>query len=182
MLPEVTNLDDWVAVSELVNWEILTIQLVGVSWFDVPSMVLVEVIKLIVDINWTFNFFFYWVQWNITELIILLQFGLAFRILVVLGGTFENLFAEHIKYYTDSKEDDTKDTEGEHGTHGGWDRTPCWEGLLFKLGLLKLLDLFTDPLLLIWIDVHFFFKFNQIIIEKYHLILVKIYRLVWSTP
>ena len=31
VLPEVTNLNDWVAVSELVNWEILTIQLVGVS-------------------------------------------------------------------------------------------------------------------------------------------------------
>ena len=117
-------------------------------------MVLVEVVKLIVDIYWTFNFFFYWVQRNITELIILLQFGLAFRILVVLGRTFEYLLAEHIEHNTNSQEDDTEDTEGKHGAHGSRDRTPSWQGLLFELGLLKLLDLFTDPLLLVWIDVH----------------------------
>ena len=117
-------------------------------------MVLVEVVKLIVDIDWTFNFFFYWVQRNITELIILLQFRLAFRILVVLGGTFEYLLAEHIQYNTNSQEDDTEDTECKHGAHGSRDRTPSRQSLLFELGLLKLLDLFTDPLLLVWIDVH----------------------------
>ena len=99
-------------------------------------MVLVEVVKLIVYIDWTFNFFFYWVQRNITELIILLQFGLAFRILVVLGGTFENLLAEHIQYNSNSQEDDTEDTECKHSAHGSRDRTPSRQSLLFELGLL----------------------------------------------
>jgi hypothetical protein len=69
--PEVTNLDNWVAVSEFLNWEILTIQLVGISRFDVPSMVLVEVVELIIHIDWTFYFFFYCIQLNNTVLIAL---------------------------------------------------------------------------------------------------------------
>lgn len=69
--PEVTNLDNWVAVSEFINWEILTIQLVGISRFYVPSMVLIEVVKLIIHIDWTFYFFFYCVQRNNTVLIVL---------------------------------------------------------------------------------------------------------------
>ena len=63
-------------------------------------MVLVEVVKLIVHIDWTFYFFFYFVQFDVTILVFLLKTFLAVRIVVVLGGTFEYLLAEHIKHNT----------------------------------------------------------------------------------
>lgn len=55
MIPQVSDSDDWVAVTKLFWFTILTIELSAVSRFDISSVVLVEVVKLIIHIYWSLN-------------------------------------------------------------------------------------------------------------------------------
>ena len=57
-MPEVSNFDDWVTVHQLISWKVLPCKLVIISRFDVSSMVLVEVVKLVVNVYWALNCWF----------------------------------------------------------------------------------------------------------------------------
>ena len=59
VLPEILDLDDGIAVGELVNFEVLSSKLLIVSRLDISSMVLVEVVELIVYIDRSTNFVLY---------------------------------------------------------------------------------------------------------------------------
>lgn len=159
VLPEVANFDDGVAITQLVDAQVLAIELVSISGFYVSSMVLVEVVQLIVHIHWSFHFLLNWSEVNFTKFSFLLKFSLAARIIIILGGALEDLLAEDVENNTDGQEDNTENTEGKHGAHGSGDGTPGGQRLLLELGLLELLNLFTDSLLLVWIDVHIFLGF-----------------------
>lgn len=151
MFPEVTDLDDWVAVAQLVDGQVLAVELVGISRFHVSSMVLVEVIQLIVHIYWSFDLLFNWSKFDFTQFIFL-KFGLAIWVLVVLCGALEDLLTQHVEYNSDGEENYTENTEGKHCAHccGNW--SPGGQRLLLKLGLFQLFNLFTDSLLLVRID------------------------------
>ena len=101
MLPEVANIDDWVAVTEVVGVLVLAVQLRAVARFHVPSVVLVEVVQLVVDVDGALDFvrdlvevegaiFLFFSVWVILKLHIILT------LLIVLGATFENLFTENV--------------------------------------------------------------------------------------
>lgn len=104
VVPKIANSDNWIAVSELFYWQVVTVELGAVSRFDVPSVVLVEVVQLIVDIHWSFNiirdlFKFNWAIPLLSIWVVLrLQIFLAF--LVVLSRALENLFAKYVEYNT----------------------------------------------------------------------------------
>jgi hypothetical protein len=124
-------------------------------------MVLVEVVQLIVHVDWTFDVTCDFFKLNCAIFFFRsrqrsrLQVFLA--LLVILSRAFEYLFAEHVQNNTDSQKNDTENAEGEHGAHGSWNWPPGRQGLLLELRLLELLDLITDPLLFLLIDVHLFF-------------------------
>ena len=115
-------------------------------------MVLVEVVQLVVDVDWAINLVLCNVEINLTSLwvtvlIDLSELGMA--ILVVPGLELDNLIAHDVEHDSDGEEDDTEDTESKHSAHSSWNWSPSGESLLLELGLLKLFNLFTDSLLLV---------------------------------
>lgn len=56
ILPKIRDLDNWVTSSqEFLGSFVISSELVVVTTLDVSSMVLIEVIQLVVDINWTLD-------------------------------------------------------------------------------------------------------------------------------
>lgn len=55
VFPEIADLDDWVTTAELGDRLVGASQLLIVSGLDVSSVILIEVIQLIVNVNWTLN-------------------------------------------------------------------------------------------------------------------------------
>lgn len=55
IVPEVCHLDDWVTTTEVINTLVCSSKLFIISGFYVSSVVLVEVIKLVVNVNWSFG-------------------------------------------------------------------------------------------------------------------------------
>lgn len=101
VLPEVSDLDDGVAVAQLVDGQVLAVKLVGISRFNVSSMVLVEVVQLIVHVHWSLDFLLNWGELDFTELSFLLKFRLAGRIFIILGCALKDLLAKNVKNNTD---------------------------------------------------------------------------------
>lgn len=68
--PEVSNLDDWVAcVLDIIYAQVVSSQLRIVSRFHISSMVLVEIVKLVVDVDWSLDFRINGLKWYFTVLI-----------------------------------------------------------------------------------------------------------------
>lgn len=160
VVPEVTDENDGVTVTELVWFDVVTVQLGAISRLDITSMVLVEVIQLIVHVDWALNVVgdLLKIQHALALLSVFVVLGLQVLLaeLIVLSAAFKDLLTEHVEYNTNGQENDTEDTESEHGAHGGGHGSPSWQCLLLELGLLEFLDLIPDPLLFFLIDVHLF--------------------------
>ena len=153
VLPEVSNFDDWVTVHQLISWKVLPCKLVIISRFDVSSMVLVEVVKLVVNVYWALNCWFDILEVgsiiNFTPLWHEVTISILYMRFLVKAFTHTNVVVSLIKlndsvthnleYNTDRQKDDCEQTEGEHGAHGCWNWSPCREGLLLELGLFPLL-------------------------------------------
>jgi hypothetical protein len=56
--PEISYFDNWVTFLQIISFLVQASKLFIVSGFDISSMVLIEVVKLIVDINRALNLFF----------------------------------------------------------------------------------------------------------------------------
>jgi hypothetical protein len=148
----VLNLDDWITTAEFVWHLVLSSQLLVVSGFDVPSMVLVEVVKLVVNVDGECDGVLYFLTERNLALLIFTQ--LVYAGFVVSHLHLGDLVGHHVEHDSDGQEDDTEDTEGEHGAHGGGHWSPGWKGLLLELRLLQLFNLLSDSLFLVWRYVH----------------------------
>lgn len=77
-------------------------------------MVLVEVIKLIIDINWCHDFLFYR-ESSSAWLNLFLIWSIVARIVVVVDNRFLSyLIAHHVQEDAESEENDTEDSESDH--------------------------------------------------------------------
>lgn len=165
VIPQVSNLDNWIAVTQLIGCEIISIELRAIPGLHVSSVVLVEVVQLIIHVDWSLNFTSDLI--NVHGAIALIRARMVLRLqpvlahLVVLGRALENLLAQHVEHDANCQENDTEDAEGQHGAHGCGHGPPGWQGLLLELGLLQFLNFVTNPLLFFVIDVHLFL-FNNI--------------------
>lgn len=55
VIPKVANLDNWIAITQLIGREIISIELRAVPGLHVPSVILVEVVQLIIHVDWSLN-------------------------------------------------------------------------------------------------------------------------------
>lgn len=99
-------------------------------------MVLVEVIKLVVNVDWSLNLACEGIEFNLAHLSVLLSLNVIFTVDVISLLEFSDLIAHDIQHNTDGQEDHTKDTKSEHGAHGSWNWSPSRQGLLLELRLL----------------------------------------------
>ena len=112
-------------------------------------MILIEVIKLIVDINWSLN-----LAVNgqldltvcrssccITKIII----NISALVVVLLDSTLDAL-AHHVEGDSEREEDQSKDSEDDHCGTERWYRSPSREHLLLEFALLELADLLLNLL------------------------------------
>ena len=110
-------------------------------------MVLVEVVKLIVDIDRCL----YGsgdVERNgasvgkctTAELIVI----------IALHGDLVNLVTHCVEYDAKTEEDNSEDSEGDHCRFEGGNGSPCWECLLLELGVLEFLYLLPNEVLLLF--------------------------------
>ena len=129
-------------------------------------MVLVEVIKLIVHIDWSLHFGSNIAQWDIAvslflACLVVLRLQVSLAVFVVLNRQFKNLLAKHVEDDTNGQENDTENAESKHCTHCCWNWSPSGQCLLLELRLFEFLNLLTDPLLFFLIDVHLFLSKNE---------------------
>ena len=139
VLPEILDLDDGIAVGELVNFEVLSSKLLIVSRLDISSMVLVEVVELIVYIDRSTNFVLYEVEIKFALFLFTICSNLLYisvAILIVSLRKFDDLVAHNVEDHTNGQEDYTKYTKGEHSAHGCRHWSPSGKCLLLKLRLL----------------------------------------------
>jgi len=171
IFPKIFNLYDWVTGTwELFDCLVLSIELQVITRLHISSMVLVEIIQLIVDIDWSRNtglrdvFEIYpastylWVvgifPFKLFNLV-LLGFLICDAVFIVPLFDFNNLVAHHVKYNSYGQEHHTENAEGHHCAHSCWNWPPCWKSLLFEFWLLQFFYFFTDALLLVSRYVHF---------------------------
>ena len=122
-------------------------------------MILVEVVKLVVHIDWSWDFVDIlegWWSLPLPDADWQVSISILSPVLTVVNGAIlivsvvqlDDPIAHHLQHNSDGQEDHRKNTESKHGAHGCWYRSPSWKGLLLELRLLELFDLLTDTLLL----------------------------------
>ena len=144
--PEVAHLDNWIAVRQVFQLQVAARQLRIVSRLDISPMVLVEVVQLVVNVNWPLDLT---VDRLEVDDAVLLVLHVLEALLVIPLVQLHNSIAHDLEDNSDGEEDHTEHTEGQHGTHGSWHRSPSWQGLLLELGLLKFFNFLSYPLFLI---------------------------------
>ena len=171
------HFDNWVTISQLRNLLVLSRQLVIVSWFNVSSVILVEVVKLVVHIDWPWDFVDVLESWRslpLPDVDWQVSISILSPVLTVVNGAilvvsvvqFDDPIAHNLQHNSDGQKDHRKNTESKHGAHGRWYGSPSRKSLLLELGLLELFDLLSDTLLLFRWDVHNNFNFLEIIYNK----------------
>ena len=130
-------------------------ELLGILRLDVAAMVLVEVIKLVIDVNWRFHVFGDY-QGEFTGS----RIGAAV-IVVFCELDLLNLVAHHIEDNTEAKEDQAEDRKNDHRGTKTRDWAPGWQHLLLEPRCAKLFNLLFDLLSLFFGDIHNLFKFNK---------------------
>ena len=90
-------------------------------------MVLVEVVKLVVNVDWAFNVFLDLKVKSADST------DIATLIVVISLCQLGDLVTHDIQHYSDCQEDDTKSAEGEHSAHRCWHWPPCRKSLLLEL-------------------------------------------------
>ena len=175
--PKMLHFDNWVTISQLRNLLVLSRQLVIVSWFNVSSVILVEVVKLVVHIDWPWDFVDVLESWRslpLPDVDWQVSISILSPVLTVVNGAilvvsvvqFDDPIAHNLQHNSDGQKDHRKNTESKHGAHGRWYGSPSRKSLLLELGLLELFDLLSDTLLLFRWDVHNNFNFLEIIYNK----------------
>lgn len=130
------------------------VQLSEAARLDVATVVLVEIIELVINVDWAWDVF--------GDFELLLANCLIFRaaIIIVLNLDFLDLIAHDVQEDAKTQENHTENCEGDHGGAEGRNGSPGWEGLLLEAGALELLDLFADAKLLLFCDIHSFLDYN----------------------
>ena len=122
-------------------------------------MILVEVVKLVVHIDWSWDFVDIlegWWSLPLPDADWQVSISILSPVLTVVNGAIlivsvvqlDDPIAHHLQHNSDGQEDHRKNTESKHGAHGCWYGSPSWKGLLLELRLLELFDLLSDTLLL----------------------------------
>ena len=96
-------------------------------------MILVKVVKLIVDIDWTLDSGINCLKINgASQSIWILNFIKALIDIIVPFFKLHNFITHNLENYTDSQENYTENTEGQHSAHSCWHWPPSWQRLLFE--------------------------------------------------
>lgn len=155
--PQLAHIDYGLAVLQRVGFLILTEQLGIVTRLHISSVVLIEIVELIVDVDGLFDdvcsLRVTFDEWHIAENIIL-QMLLAIFDVVVLHGDFVDVVREHVEDDAGGEEQEAERQEREHGAHGGGHGPPCRQCLLLELGLLQFLDAVSNVTLIFLVNIH----------------------------
>ncbi len=120
-------------------------------------MILVEVVQLVVDIDWCRNSL---LDFDLDRAIAI-EVLLALREVIVGQHLLANLVAHHVKQNAKAQEDDAEYGESDHSGAERWDGAPGGERLLLEVRLTQLVNLVEDLLALLFVDIHvcLFFKY-----------------------
>lgn len=140
--------DDRVAVLEISLLQVLAIQLGEAARSHVATVVLVEVVQLIVNVDWTWD-----VLWDSQSLGALDDISGA-RDIVVFQLVLHDLITHDVQDDAKAQENDTEDGESDHSGAERGDWSPSWQGLLLEPRVLKLLNLLTDAKLFFFCYIH----------------------------
>ena len=109
-------------------------------------MILIEVVKLIVDINWSLNLAVNGqLDLTVGRSFIKIIINLSALVVVLLDSTLDAL-AHHVEGDSECEEDQSKDSEDDHCGTERWYRSPSREHLLLEFALLELADLLLNLL------------------------------------
>jgi hypothetical protein len=123
--------DDRVAVLEITLLQVLAIQLRKAARFHIATVVLVEVVQLIVNIDWAWD-----VLWDSQILSALGDTIWKARVIVVFYLVLDDLITHDVQDDAKAQENDTKNSESDHSGAKGGDWSPSWQGLLLKTRVL----------------------------------------------
>ena len=118
--------DDWVAVLEITLLQVLAIQLGEAARFHIATVVLVEVVQLIVNVDWAWD-----VLGDIQNLGALDDIRGA-RVIIVFHLVLHDLITHDVQDDTKAQENDTEDGESDHSGAERGDWSPSWQGLLLE--------------------------------------------------
>jgi len=122
--------DDRVAVLEITLLQVLAIQLRKAARFHIATVVLVEVVQLIVNVDWAWD-----VLSDILNLGALDDFSGA-RVIVVFNLVLHDLITHDIQDDPKAQENDTEYGESDHSGAERGDWSPSWQGLLLEARVL----------------------------------------------
>jgi hypothetical protein len=123
--------DNRVAVLEITFLQVLPIQLREAARFHVATVVLVEVVQLIVNIDWAWD-----VLWDSQILSALGDTIWEARVIVVFYLVLDDLITHDVQDDAKAQENDTENSESDHSGAKGGDWSPSWQGLLLKTRVL----------------------------------------------
>jgi hypothetical protein len=100
--------DDRVAVLEITLLQVLAIQLRKAARFHIATVVLVEVVQLIVNVDWAWD-----VLWDIQRLCAF-RYIRGARVIVVFHLVFHYLITHDVQDDAKAQENDTENSESDH--------------------------------------------------------------------
>ena len=118
--------DNRVAVLEITFLQVLPIQLREAARFHVATVVLVEIVQLIVNVDWAWD-----VLWD-SQILSALGDTLLARVIVVFNLVFHDLITHDVQDDAKAQENDTENSESDHSGAKGGDWSPCWQSLLLE--------------------------------------------------
>lgn len=106
--------------------------------FDISSVVLVKVVDLVIDIDWSDHATF---DLDINDAV---TAAIQLAMSIIFMGNTRNFFTHGVECATNYQENDPKDAKNEHSGAKRGHRSPSWQHLLLKFALLQLFYFFLD--------------------------------------
>ena len=115
-----------VAVLQITFLQVLPIQLREAARFHIATVVLVEVVQLIVNVDWAWD-----VLWD-SQSLSALDDTRGARVIIVFHLVLHDLITHDVQDDAKAQENDTENSESDHsGTKRG-DWSPSWQSLLLE--------------------------------------------------
>ena len=133
IVPEIANSDDRVTIWKFFYCQIVSSKLQVLSWFYIPSVVLVELVQLIVNIDRSINRA--WLQlanWYLTRYSSLESFITNF---IVSNLHLDDLVIHYFNANSDCHKNYSENCKLQHRTCNGGNRSPSRQSLLFEFWL-----------------------------------------------
>ena len=115
-----------VAVLQITFLQVLTIQLREAARFHIATVVLVEVVQLIVNVDWAWD-----VLWD-SQSLSALDDTRGARVIIVFHLVLHDLITHDVQDDAKAQENDTENSESDHSGAKGGDWSPCWQSLLLE--------------------------------------------------